>query len=183
EDGTLFYPAVDPQLRHPGVDLAYHHSGMLGDTVTVNGVAWPYCEVDAALYRLRVVNASNARRYRLHLDPPPPGGGGLVQIGSDLGLLHRPVRHDDILVSPGSGTTSWSTSPRTRPAPPSTCATSARSARPATSCASTWRGGRATTPASPPCSTATCPRPGRCAPSPTAPSVSSAARRGPACRR
>ena len=101
EDGTLFYPAVDPELRRPGVELAYHHSGMLGDTVTVNGVAWPYCEVDAALYRLRVVNASNARRYRLYLDPPPPGGGGLVQIGSDLGLLHRPVRHDDILVSPG----------------------------------------------------------------------------------
>ena len=29
----------------------------------------------AARYRLRLLNASNARGYRLQLDPPPPGGG------------------------------------------------------------------------------------------------------------
>lgn len=102
EDGSLFYPSVDPSLRQPGVQLEYHHSGMLGDTVTVNGVAWPFHEVDAALHRLRIVNASNARTYDLQLDPPPPGGGtGLVQIGSDLGLLPRPVQLDALLISPG----------------------------------------------------------------------------------
>lgn len=101
EDGSLFYPSVDPGLRTPGVAIEYHHSGMLGDTVTVNGVAWPFLEVDAALYRLRILNASNARAYELELDPQPPGGAGLVQIGSDVGLLHRPVRHDAFLISPG----------------------------------------------------------------------------------
>jgi spore coat protein A len=100
-DGSLFYPSLDPTLREPGVSMEYHHSGMLGDTVVVNGVAWPFCEVDAALYRLRMVNASNARRYQLALDPPPPGGAGFIQIGSDLGLLPRPVRHDTFLISPG----------------------------------------------------------------------------------
>jgi spore coat protein A len=101
EDGSLFYPSEDPDLRVPGVTLDFHHSGMLGDTITVNGAAWPFCEVDAARYRLRMVNAGNARIYRLALDPPPPGGSGLVQIGSDLGLLSSPVRHDNFLISPG----------------------------------------------------------------------------------
>jgi spore coat protein A len=97
EDGSLFYPARDPSLREPGVVRAYHHSGVLGDTILVNGVAWPFHEVDAALYRLRLLNASNARQYRLRLDPP----GGLIQIGSDVGLLPRPVRHDELLITPG----------------------------------------------------------------------------------
>ena len=100
-DGELFYPSLDPTLHQPGVSMEYHWSGMLGDTTVVNGVAWPYCEVDAALYRLRLVNASNARRFQLVLDPPPPGGEGFIQIGSDLGLLERPVRHDTFLISPG----------------------------------------------------------------------------------
>src|SRR5690606_7599076 len=100
-DGSLFYPAVDPTLHQPGVALEYHHSGMLGDTVVVNGVAWPFCEVDGARYRLRIVNASRARVYQLALDPPPPDGSGFVQIGSDLGLLTAPVRHDTFLISPG----------------------------------------------------------------------------------
>jgi spore coat protein A len=100
-DGSLFYPATDPTLRKPGVSLDYHHSGMLGDTITVNGVAWPFLEVDAVLYRLRFCNASNARPYEFYLDPPPPGGDGFVQIGSDGGLLPRPVRHESFLASPG----------------------------------------------------------------------------------
>ncbi len=101
-DGSLFYPSLDPTLRVPGVELAYHHSGMLGDTVTVNGVAWPYHEVKRALYRLRLVNAANARVFQLELDPPPPDGQpAFVQIGSDLGLLPRPQRLERVVISPG----------------------------------------------------------------------------------
>ena len=49
---------------------------------------WPELEVDAARYRLRIVNASNARRYRLGLSPGPTGGGApFLQVGSDGGLL------------------------------------------------------------------------------------------------
>jgi spore coat protein A, manganese oxidase len=100
-DGSLFYPLRDPKQQEPGVTVQYHHSGMVGNTITVNGVAWPFHEVDAVLYRLRILNASNARPYQLVLDPPPPGGKGFIQIGSDAGLLAQPVRHDEFVISPG----------------------------------------------------------------------------------
>lgn len=56
--------------------------------------------MDRARYRLRLLNASNARLYRLELDPQPSGGGALVQIGSDGGLLAAPVAHDGIEIAP-----------------------------------------------------------------------------------
>ncbi|WP_084258549.1 multicopper oxidase family protein [Microtetraspora malaysiensis] len=99
EDGSLLYPSLDPTLTTPGVMDAYS-PGVLGDVILVNGVPWPLAEVSAARHRLRLLNASNARRYRLALDPPPPGGGGLVQIGTDAGLLERPLRHDAIEMAP-----------------------------------------------------------------------------------
>ncbi|MQA81061.1 MAG: multicopper oxidase domain-containing protein [Streptosporangiales bacterium] len=96
EDGAFHYPSRTPSLRgQPGVEDDYM-SGVLGDCVLVNGAPWPVLEVTATRYRFRLLNASNARRYRLALDPPPPGGTSFVQIGSDLGLLARPVRHERI---------------------------------------------------------------------------------------
>ncbi|MGL5860627.1 MAG: multicopper oxidase family protein [Phycicoccus sp.] len=90
-DGSLHYPSVDRTLSHtPGVTAEYM-SGVLGDCILVNGAPWPVLEVAAARYRFRILNASNARRYRLRLDDGPP----FVQVGSDLGLLAAPVRHDE----------------------------------------------------------------------------------------
>ncbi|MFF5290636.1 multicopper oxidase family protein [Paractinoplanes globisporus] len=95
-DGSLLYPSLDPTLLHtPGVREPYG-SGVLGDVILVNGVPWPITEVPAARHRLRLLNASNARRYRLALDPPAP----LVQIGADNGLLESPIRHDAIEIAP-----------------------------------------------------------------------------------
>ncbi|MGW4517140.1 hypothetical protein ACWEO4_35320 [Streptomyces sp. NPDC004393] len=74
--------------------------GVLGDVLLVNGAPWPVLEPLRLRYRLRLLNASNARRYRLALDPPPPGGGGLVQIGGDGGLLERPLAHDTLDIAP-----------------------------------------------------------------------------------
>jgi spore coat protein A len=82
----------DGAFRHPGMN-----SGALGDVILVNGAPWPVLEVDAARYRLRILNASNARRYQLRLDPATT----LTQIGSDGGLLDRPVTHGDLLIAPG----------------------------------------------------------------------------------
>ncbi len=99
-DGSLRYPSNDPTLLdRPGV-VAPYGAGVLGDVILVNGVPWPRTEVPAVRHRLRLLNASNARRYRLALDPPPPGGGGLVQIGADGGLLDRPVAHEAIEIAP-----------------------------------------------------------------------------------
>jgi spore coat protein A, manganese oxidase len=94
--GRLHYPAADPTLTSaPGVQAAYMN-GVLGDVILVNGAPWPVHEVAAARYRLRLLNASNARRYDLALDPP----GELVQIGSDQGLLDAPRGHDHLPIGP-----------------------------------------------------------------------------------
>jgi len=93
-DGGLRYPSVDKDLdKTPGVTSGYE-AGVLGDVVLVNGTPWPYKEVDAVRHRLRLLNASNARRYRLRLDPAPDGViEPFVQVASDGGLLARPLTH------------------------------------------------------------------------------------------
>ncbi|MFD1546888.1 multicopper oxidase family protein [Nonomuraea guangzhouensis] len=97
EDGSFRYPALDPSLLvRPGVEEDFME-GVEGDVILVNGAPWPFLDVDAARYRLRLLNASNARRYRLRLTP----GGRFVQVGSDQGLLAAPVVHDAITVAPG----------------------------------------------------------------------------------
>ncbi|GGM11556.1 multicopper oxidase [Streptomyces fumigatiscleroticus] len=67
-----------------------------GPYTTVNGRIWPYAEVDDAWYRFRLVNASNARIYNLVLidEDGNPVPGIVHQIGSDGGLLPRPVPVD-----------------------------------------------------------------------------------------
>lgn len=100
EHGAFAYPSLDRTLRAtPGVESAFVE-GVFGDVILVNGAPWPVHEVAAARYRLRVLNASNARRYDLALEPPPPGGGGFVQIGSDHGLLDAPRSHDHLPIAP-----------------------------------------------------------------------------------
>ncbi|MEV7602550.1 multicopper oxidase domain-containing protein [Kitasatospora sp. NPDC089797] len=98
-DGSFKYPAADASLAVPGVVSGYMN-GVLGDVILVNGAPWPRLDVDRAHYRLRLLNASNARLYRLELDPQPSGGDALVQIGSDGGLLAAPVTHDAIEIAP-----------------------------------------------------------------------------------
>jgi spore coat protein A len=100
-DGSLAYPSLDPRLLEtPGVRDPYT-AGVLGDVVLVNGRPWPELAVDAARYRLRIVNGSNARRYRLGLSPAPTGDAPpFLQVGSDGGLLAAPRRHTEILVAP-----------------------------------------------------------------------------------
>lgn len=94
-DGSFQYPLVDG-----GEVAAPYMNGVLGDVVLVNGAPWPVLDTDPARYRLRVLNASNARRYRLRLDPPPPEGPPFTQIGSDGGLLTSPITHDAIDIAP-----------------------------------------------------------------------------------
>ncbi|MFE4593895.1 O-aminophenol oxidase PhsA [Streptomyces laurentii] len=67
-----------------------------GPYTTVNGTIWPYLDVEAGWYRFRLVNASNARIYDLVLvdEDDRPVTGVLHQIGSDGGLLPRPVAVD-----------------------------------------------------------------------------------------
>lgn len=57
----------------------------------VNGVVWPYLEVQPRWYRFRIVNTANARIYRLMLlADGRPVPGALQVVGTDQGLLDRP---------------------------------------------------------------------------------------------
>jgi spore coat protein A len=100
EDGSFLYPSIDPSLKgEPGVKDAFM-DGVLGDAIFVNGAPWPYLEVSNTLYRFRILNASNARRYELALDPEPPdGSSSFAQVGSDGGLLGAPLSHRAIPVA------------------------------------------------------------------------------------
>ncbi len=99
-DGSLRYPARDPSLRElPAIEEAYM-GGVLGDVILVNGAPWPKLEVANVKYRLRILNASNARRYELALDPLPRGAVAFTQIGSDGGLLSAPVELGTVRIAP-----------------------------------------------------------------------------------
>jgi spore coat protein A len=99
-DGSFLYPSLDPSLRNtPGVEARYM-GGVLGDVILVNGAPWPRVDVANVKYRFRILNASNARRYELELDPSPRGAAPFVQIGSDGGLLAEPITHHSLRIAP-----------------------------------------------------------------------------------
>ncbi|MFJ7134934.1 multicopper oxidase family protein [Streptomyces fungicidicus] len=99
-DGSLAYPSLDPELRErPGVTAAYA-AGVLGDVIVVNGAPWPVHEVDAVRHRLRLLNASNARHYRLEAVTDDGRRLDLVQVGADQGLLAAPVTHTALPLAP-----------------------------------------------------------------------------------
>jgi spore coat protein A len=96
EDGSFYYPSLEPSLTGgPGV-LGAYSDGVLGDTILVNGAVQPFLEVSNTQYRFRFLNASNARRYELALDSWHP----LVQVGSDGGLLSAPQALRKIRIAP-----------------------------------------------------------------------------------
>ena len=88
-DGQLYYPDSG-MPESPWVSEVY------ADTVLVNGKLTPFLEVEPRPYRFRVVNASNARFYYLQLS----NGTALQQIGSDQGLLPKPVSKQIIMLAP-----------------------------------------------------------------------------------
>lgn len=89
----LFAP--DNTLRYPRTP-ATQASGVLGDTILANAAPQPYFRVANRKVRLRLLNGSDARQYRLALSNGQP----LVQIGSEGGLLPAPVRQDSIDLAP-----------------------------------------------------------------------------------
>ncbi len=89
-DGQLSYPvSADP--ARPWVPEAF------GEAHLVNGKLFPYLDVEACRYRLRILNAANGRFYRLSLS----NGAEMLQIGSDQGLLSAPVAVKYLQLAPG----------------------------------------------------------------------------------
>ncbi len=75
----------------------FSSTGILGDTVLVNGTPGPYLDVTTQRVRLRVLNASNARIYNFHL----ADDRAFEQVAGDGGLLPAPVRSTHLELSPG----------------------------------------------------------------------------------
>lgn len=94
-DGSLFYPAQpdnpSPNLPYPSIVPSF-----LGDTITVNGKVWPFLNVEPRKYRFRLLNASNSRTYKFQLSNLRP----FYLIGTDGGLLTRPIKVESLDVSP-----------------------------------------------------------------------------------
>lgn len=74
-----------------------------GTVPVLNGVAYPYLQVERRKYRFRLLNGSNTRSYTLHIgnSRDTPESGVMVQIGTDSGLMDAPVPLDRITLTPG----------------------------------------------------------------------------------
>ncbi|MGE5458718.1 MAG: multicopper oxidase domain-containing protein [Methanococcaceae archaeon] len=59
-----------------------------GDTILVNGTAWPKLEVEPRKYRFRLLNGAQARFFNLFLDLNVP----MYQIGTEAGFLNNTVQ-------------------------------------------------------------------------------------------
>jgi FtsP/CotA-like multicopper oxidase with cupredoxin domain len=77
--------------------------GFLGDTILVNGAANAALDVKASTYRLRLLNGSNSRIYKLAWEDGTP----LNVIATDGGLLEAPVTRDYITLAPGERVELW----------------------------------------------------------------------------
>lgn len=77
--------------------------GFLGDTVLVNGQPGYVLSAGTRAYRLRLLNGSNSRTYKLAWNDRAP----LVVIASDGGLLQSPVEREYVTLAPGERIDLW----------------------------------------------------------------------------
>lgn len=89
-DHQLYYP-VAQNSTFPWV------AEFMGNAILANGKLFPYLDVEPRKYRFRVLNASNARFFRIAL----LNGQPLRQIGTDQGLLPAPLELKEITLAPG----------------------------------------------------------------------------------
>jgi len=77
--------------------------GVLGDDILVNGRPSASLAVERRPYRLRLLNGSNTRTYKLAWHDGSP----LIVIGSDGGLLAAPARRDYVMLAPAERIDLW----------------------------------------------------------------------------
>jgi spore coat protein A len=89
KDGQLVYPMSEHPDR-PWVPEVF------GNAILVNGKLLPYLDVEPRRYRLRIMNGSNGRFYRLSL----ANKAELQVIGNDQGLLSAPAAVKRVPLAP-----------------------------------------------------------------------------------
>ncbi|MGH8672747.1 MAG: multicopper oxidase family protein, partial [Burkholderiales bacterium] len=85
------------------MDMMTRMMGFLGDRILVNGRPDATLSVATRPYRLRLLNASNARIFKLAWDDGSP----LTVIGTDGGLLEAPVQRTYVTLAPGDRLEIW----------------------------------------------------------------------------
>lgn len=85
-DGTLFNPKDET-------------TSLWGDVIHVNGQPWPYHPVEARKYRLRFLDSSISRTFKLSFVDDAGKAIPFQVIGADTGLLTKPVTSSDLEIS------------------------------------------------------------------------------------
>jgi FtsP/CotA-like multicopper oxidase with cupredoxin domain len=90
---------ADNQLLYNGDPMI----GFMGSTLLVNGKPDFNLSAAARAYRLRILNGSNARIYKLAWSD----SSKITVIGTDGGLLEKPVTRDYVTLAPGQRVELW----------------------------------------------------------------------------
>ena len=93
----------DGQLSYIGNGMMDQMNGFLGDTLLVNGQPDFSLSVANRAYRLRLLNGSNTRIYKLGWEDGSP----FTVIGTDGGLLEKPVERPYITLAPAERIELW----------------------------------------------------------------------------
>ena len=93
---------TDNQLVYAGNHMQMM-MGFTGDRIFVNGRPDHVEDVSASVYRVRIFNGSNARFFKLAWSDATP----ITVIGSDGGLLERPVEKPYVMLAPAERVEVW----------------------------------------------------------------------------
>ncbi len=93
----------DNQLIYGGRGMMDQMMGFLGNRVLVNGLADYRLPVATRPYRLRLLNGSNSRIYKLAWEDGTP----LTVIATDGGLLEKPLQKDYVTLAPAQRVELW----------------------------------------------------------------------------
>lgn len=93
----------DNQLIYGGRGMMDQMMGFLGNQILLNGHPDLNLHVKAQTYRLRLLNGSNSRIYKLAWDDGSP----LIVLGTDGGLLEKPVQKEYITLAPAQRLEIW----------------------------------------------------------------------------
>ncbi len=98
-DGRMYYPSNPAKSYYPNPTV---ETNFFGTIILVNGMAWPYLDVEPRKYRLRIVNASDSRFYWYSFSKQ--GSSEVLSFyatGTDQGFRNAPDQLSDVIIGPG----------------------------------------------------------------------------------
>jgi FtsP/CotA-like multicopper oxidase with cupredoxin domain len=82
------------QLFYKDKNVIQDNNGVMGNVILVNATPFPYHEVKTQKYRLRILNGSSVRTYKLAFDNIEQ----FTLIGTDAGLIEEPISVNSIIL-------------------------------------------------------------------------------------